>query len=127
MGDNTVRVPVGAAAAIYETCQACGRELTGRADRKYCNSACRQAARRRRVRGGGSAPETARQVTSARKNVSRADGFIDNVDIIEELERELNFLSCFVAAAVMVRQEEFVRARLARGRRPLDVRLGEHP
>jgi hypothetical protein len=42
------------------------------------------------------------------------------------LERELRFLSCFVVVAVMVRQEEFVRARLARGRRPLDASVGEH-
>jgi hypothetical protein len=121
MRPNGVRVPVTTAVAIYETCQACGQELTGRADRKYCNSACRQAARRRRVKGGDPAPEKVRQVTSARKKVSAGDEFVHNVDVIEKLERELKFLSCFVAVAVTVGQAEFVRARLARGRRPLDA------
>jgi hypothetical protein len=123
MRPNTVRVPVITAVAICETCQACGRELTGRADRKYCNSACRQAGRKKRLKGHDPAPEKVPQVSSGRKRVSATDGFIHNVEVIEELERELRFLSCFVVAGVTVRQAEFVRVRLARGRPPLNVSL----
>jgi hypothetical protein len=73
------------------------------------------------VKGDDPAPEKVRQVRSGRKKVSAADGFVHNVDVTEALERELKFLSCFVVAAVTVRQAEFVRARLARGHRTLNA------
>jgi hypothetical protein len=120
---NIVRVPVGVdAVAVYETCQACGRELTGRVDRKYCGSRCRQAGRRKRLKGDVSVPERVRQVRLGRKRLSDVEGFAYDVDVMAgELDREVNFLSCFVAAAVTVRRQEFVSARLARRRRTPDA------
>lgn len=36
--------------AVTPTCEGCGDDMTGRADRRYCSSACRQRAYRRRTR-----------------------------------------------------------------------------
>jgi hypothetical protein len=113
--------------AVYEQCQACGRELTGRSDRKYCDAKCRQAGRRKRLKGDVPGPQRVRQVRLGRKRLSDVEGFAYDVDVMAgELDREVNFLSCFVVAAGAVRQQEFVRARLARGRRPLDASVREH-
>lgn len=35
--------------AATRSCEGCGEAMTGRADRRYCSSACRQRAYRRRV------------------------------------------------------------------------------
>lgn len=40
--------PLVTAGVTATGCQACGRPLGGRSDRRYCSPACRQAAHRRR-------------------------------------------------------------------------------
>lgn len=41
------------ATAVTPTCSGCGQGMAGRADRRFCSSACRQRAYRRRTRSTG--------------------------------------------------------------------------
>lgn len=45
---NTAHDPEAAQAEPPRTCEGCGRGMTGRADRRFCSSACRQKAYRNR-------------------------------------------------------------------------------
>lgn len=49
-GWEGINVPVEPnPAAVTHDCDGCGQGMTGRSDRRYCSSACRQRAYRRRI------------------------------------------------------------------------------
>lgn len=106
--------------AILVTCPVCeGEWLSGRSDRKYCSSACRQTAYRKRRRGDRP-PEKWKRVKLGRKMVDSATAFEDGVAVVvAQVELGQDVLINYDTSGITAEQAFRMRKKLARARRAL--------